>query len=149
MKKVINYLTGIFLIIISLIGILYSMVADNVPAKTKMLKSKIGKGGIVYNNTSSTIKISCNTYTNSIPANKSSVDVGIKDVDAIFIDSPMAFRGEIIQQKVLKFCNLGILELNEGPEGKITIKEKGLSWVCSLANDFNIYDSVKEAFRQK
>jgi len=148
MKKVINYLTGIFLIFISSVGILHFMAAESVIVKTKMLKHKIAKGGVVYNNTSSTIKISCDTYASSIPANKSSVDIGIKDVDAIIIDKPMYFQGKTIENKVLKFCDLGVIELTENEEKEITIKDKKLSWICKLAKDFTVYDSVKSAFKR-
>ncbi len=148
MKKLIYYCTGFFLILVSLTGVVYFMFAGNIPAKVKFITLKKIKGGIVYNNTSSEIKISSDSYIGFLPAKKSSIDRGIIDVDALIIDRPMDLWGKTLENKVLKFCDLGVIELSESKDGRILIKEKKFSWVCSLANDFKVYDSLKEAFGQ-
>ncbi len=149
MKKLLNYFTGIFIIFIALVGMVYFMLSDSVPAKTGFSNYKPGKGGIVHNYTTKKIKISSDSYIGYIPERKNSIDAGIKDVDAIVIDAPMIFHGKIIENKVLKFCNLGTIDLIEDEKGNITINETRLTWVCKLANDFKIYNSVREAFGQR
>lgn len=114
------------------------MFSNSLSAKLKFLGPSLGKGGVVYNETTKDIQISSDSYVMDLPAGKSSMEVGIKDVDAIIIDD----------DKVLKFCNYGVIEVKEPEPDKITIKTKKLSWICKLAKDYDVYSSVKEAFGQ-
>jgi len=138
MKKLISILTGAALIIISLTWVFLFMQDGYFPAGIRMLKSNLCKGGIIYNNTSKDMEIVCDSYVSVLPAHKNSAELGIKDADAVIIR----------ENKVLKFCDLGIIELTQGSKGEITVREKGLTWICRLANDYKVYDSVKKAFNQ-
>lgn len=148
MKKLLDYFIGFFILIISFSGILIFMFSESVPARTMLMDYATGTGGIVYNHSSKDVKVSSDSYIGYIPARKNSIELGIKDIDALVIDKPAMFHGEIIENKVLKFCNAATIEVNEAPDGEISINEIKLTWLCKLANRFSLHNSVKEAFGQ-
>lgn len=152
MKNLVNCFIGFVLITISVAGIAQFMFADEALMKMRRLRheaAKLTKGAIVYNHTSRPITISSDSYIGIIPPGKSSLEAGTVDADAVVIDQPMWLEGKIIENKVLKFCNLATIELTEGTNGVITINAKKHSWICKLANDYKLYNSIKEAFNQK
>lgn len=157
MKKLISIITGLLIITISLAGIGHIMLADAFPVKMR-LKHKISSlkslkylsnGGVVLNNTSRNITISSDSYLGKIPPGQTSIQAGTKDVDALIIDQPMQLGGKTIDNKVLKFCNLATIELTENGKGEIIINDRKYTRICKLANDYKVYDTVKQAFGQE
>jgi hypothetical protein len=88
-----------------------------------------------------------NSYVQNLPSNNSSRNAGLYDADGIVIDRPMQIDNKTYNNKVLKFCDFGTLELTTGNDDKLVIHPVGSSWICRLIGDFKITDSIKEAFQ--
>ncbi len=108
--------------------------------------SKKNFGGVVYNRTDQTVLITNYKYPQKLPPGKSSKDIGIFDADSLIITEPMSFENHIYYSGVLKFCDYSKLELTKN-DGVIEIKAKNI-WICKILNDFNFYNSLKEAFKK-
>jgi len=149
MIRIIKYLLLFFLLIAVLGYLTYNYLFDNNISFSKYTSfanlSKRHFGGIVYNETSKTLKVTDYIYIKEIPPHKSSRDIGLFDADSIIIDSPMFFDHKEYNNKVLKFCDYGKFKVIED-KGKIVIQPLRPVWICKLINDFGFYDSIDDAF---
>jgi hypothetical protein len=109
--------------------------------------SKTYVGGIVYNNTSQTIKITDYKYIHTLPPGKSSKEIGIFDADGLVINQPMYCKGSIHFDGVLKFCDYAKLNLVE--EDKVIEIQVQNVWICKILNDFDFYNSIEDAFEKE
>ena len=109
---------------------------------------KKNNGGIVYNDTEKDIQIVDNTYKVTLPAHKNSRDIGVFDADAIIFGPNVQFEEKMYSNKVFKFCDFGRIKITT-ENNKTIVKPFDSSWVCKGMDDYNIYNSIPEAYSAK
>lgn len=108
--------------------------------------SKRNFGATVVNLTPYTVKVSEYLKMSDLPPNKTTKQIGIFDADSIIINRPMVYNLEKYNNKVFKFCDYSSIKLTE-KNGEIVIEPSFFSNICKLADDFDIFDNMDEAFR--
>lgn len=141
----------LFIIILFVTGI-YVLSFDNNIASSKYSNIKTllkrNNGGIVFNTTNKPITIIDNSYKITLPAHKSSREIGIFDADGIVIDSPTVLNSKVYDHKIFKFCDFARVKVIN-KKNKVEFQPLGPIWFCRLIHDYNIYNSIQEGFLNK
>ena len=133
-------------VLMSFLFLFFDIDANKLMSKYKkfVYYSKTHVGAIICNKTNQTIQITDYKWIRKLPPGKSSRDIGIFDADGLIIDQPMYFEDTVHFDGILKFCDYSRLTLTE-KDGVIEIQAKNV-WICRILNDFNFYNSIKQAF---
>jgi hypothetical protein len=137
------------LLVLSLLGVMSLFFGTNNDSVTRFRDLydvlKWSTGGVVYNEGVETLIVTDWRLEKPVLPHQNSRELGIWDVDSVYLEQPTVVLNRMMGPGYLKFCDLGRLHVQHTDEGPKIAWDIGL-FLCDLQHDVELFQTLKEAF---